>query len=152
MVTEMTFRRNHTGLQGIRQAWRGNGGSAAVQYAHCKQEARMAAKLTYVIEFVADMDRAVKFYKDMLGLAVKFQSPGWSEFATGEVTFALHPASEKNPAGKIEMGFRVPDIQQFHTELTGKGVRFSMPPTKQDFGGTLAQFIDSEGAHVSVGG
>jgi predicted enzyme related to lactoylglutathione lyase len=26
-----------------------------------------------------------------------------------------------------------------------------MPPKKQDFGGVLAQFVDSEGAHCSVG-
>jgi len=36
--------------------------------------------------------------------------------------------------------------------LSGKGVRFPMAPTKQDFGGMLAQFVDSEGAHVSVSG
>lgn len=112
----------------------------------------MTAKLTYVIEFVADMDRAVAFYRDKLGLPLKFQSPGWSEFSTGETSLALHPASERNPAGKVELGFGVPDIQQFHSEMTQKGVQFPMPPKKQDFGGTLAQFVDSEGAYVSVSG
>jgi catechol 2,3-dioxygenase-like lactoylglutathione lyase family enzyme len=33
-------------------------------------------KLNYVIKFVADMDRAVNFYRDVLGLPLKFQSPG----------------------------------------------------------------------------
>ena len=36
----------------------------------------MANKLSYVIKFVADMDRAVAFYRDTLGLPLKFQSPG----------------------------------------------------------------------------
>jgi predicted enzyme related to lactoylglutathione lyase len=36
--------------------------------------------------------------------------------------------------------------------MQSKGVRFPMPPTKQDFGGLLAQFIDSEGAYISVSG
>jgi catechol 2,3-dioxygenase-like lactoylglutathione lyase family enzyme len=54
----------------------------------------MAVKLSYVIEFVADMDRAVKFYRDTMGLPLKFQSPGWSEFATGETTLGLDPASD----------------------------------------------------------
>ena len=112
----------------------------------------MAAKLSYIIEFVADMDRAISFYRDVIGLPLKFQSPGWSEFATGETTLALHPASEKNPAGKVEMGFSVPNLQEFHAVMQGKGVRFSMPPAKQDFGGTLAQFVDSEGAHITVSG
>ncbi|HTM90181.1 MAG TPA: VOC family protein [Terriglobales bacterium] len=112
----------------------------------------MPAKLSYVIEFVGDMDRAVKFYRDVLGLPLKFNSPGWSEFSTGETTLALHPASDRNPPGKVELGFNVPDIQQFHAEMTGKGVQFPMKPTKQDFGGILAQFVDSEGASISVSG
>jgi hypothetical protein len=45
----------------------------------------------------------------------------------------------KNPAGKVELGFTVADVEG------------SMPPKKQDFGGVLAQFVDSEGAHCSVG-
>src|SRR6202030_713876 len=64
-------------------------------------------KLNYVIEFVADMDRAVNFYRDVLGLSLKFQSPGWSEFSTGETSLGLHPTSEKNPAGRIKLGFNV---------------------------------------------
>jgi predicted enzyme related to lactoylglutathione lyase len=52
----------------------------------------------------------------------------------------------------MELGFSVPDLQQFHAEMTGKGVQFPMSPRKQDYGGMLAQFVDSEGAHVSVSG
>ena len=107
-------------------------------------------KLNYVIEFVADMDRAVTFYRDVLGLPLKFQSPGWSEFSTGETSLGLHPASEKNPAGSIELGFSVAKLGKFHQEMSAKGVQFSMPPTKQDFGGILAQFVDSEGRRCSV--
>src|SRR5690348_2553986 len=109
-------------------------------------------KLTYAIHFVTDMDRAVAFYRDTLGLTLKFSSPHWSEFDTGETTLALHPASEKNPPGAVELGFEVPDLAKFHQELSAKGVTFSMPPRKQDFGGMLAQFVDSEGGQVSVSG
>jgi predicted enzyme related to lactoylglutathione lyase len=107
-------------------------------------------KLNYVIKFVAEMDRAVKFYRDVLGFPLKFQSPGWSEFSTGETSLGLHPASEKNPAGSVELGFSVTSLEKFHQEMSARGVQFSMPPTKQDFGGTLAQFLDSEGGPCSV--
>ena len=107
-------------------------------------------KLSYVIKFVSDMDRAVKFYRDVLGLPLKFESPGWSEFATGEITLALHPASAKSPAGAVELGFTVPNLEEVHRNMVGKGVHFTMPPTKQDFGGVLAQFADSEGGYCSV--
>jgi|SRR5271165_740729 len=107
-------------------------------------------KLNYVIKFVADMDRAVKFHRDVLGLALKFQSPGWSEFVTGETSLGLHPASPKNPPGSVELGFKVPNLEKFHQEMTARGVQFNIPPTKQDFGGMLAQFVDSEGGSCSV--
>jgi len=112
----------------------------------------MAGKFSYVIEFVADMGRAVKFYRDVVGLTLKFESPGWSEFQTGETTFALHPASPHNPAGKIELGLMVKDLGQSFEELKRQGVKFLMPPTKQDYGGMLARFEDSEGTAWSLGG
>jgi lactoylglutathione lyase len=111
----------------------------------------MQTHLRYVIKFVADMDKAVKFHRDVLGLTLKFESPGWSEFATGETSLALHPASDNNPAGKVELGFTVADVEAFYRDMSTKGVLFTMPPKKQDFGGVLAQFVDSEGAHCSVG-
>lgn len=108
-------------------------------------------KLSYVIKFVGDMNRAVKFYRDVLGFPLKFESPDWSEFVTGETTLALHAASQKNPAGTVEVGFTVPNVQKFHTEMSAKGVQFTLPPTKQDYGGVLAEFADSEGGSCSVG-
>ena len=100
-----------------------------------------ATQLRYVIKFVADMDKGLKFYRDVVGLTLKFESPGWSEFVTGETTLALHPASDKNPAGKVELGFTVADVEAFYRDMSAKGVMFSMPPKKQDFGGVLAQFV-----------
>jgi uncharacterized glyoxalase superfamily protein PhnB len=94
-------------------------------------------KLNYVIKFAADMDRAVKFYWDVLGFPLKLQSPGWSDLSTGETYLGLHPASEKNPAGSAELRFNVTNLQKVYQERSARGVQFSMPPTKQDFGGTL---------------
>ena len=108
-------------------------------------------RLSYTIKFVSDMKKAVSFYRDLLGLSLKFESPDWSEFATGDTTLALHSASDKNPPGKVELGFTVADVETFYREMTAKRLVFSMPPTKQDFGGMLAQFVDSEGADCSVG-
>lgn len=108
-------------------------------------------KLAYAIKFVADMDRAVAFYRDSMGLALTFASPGWSEFETGETKLALHPASSANPAGTVELGFTVSDLQRFYDEKK-RSVRFTMAPKKQDFGGVLAQFEDSEGGRCSVSG
>ncbi len=42
-------------------------------------------------------------------------------------------------------------VEAFYRDMSAKGVVFSMAPKKQDFGGVLAQFVDSEGADCSVG-
>jgi len=111
----------------------------------------MAVKLGYAIHFVADMDRAVAFYRDTVGLALKFASPGWSEFATGETTLALHPASKENPAGTTHLGLHTDDIAGVHRALSAQRVRFTREPTPEH-GITLAEFVDSEGARVSLSG
>jgi len=111
----------------------------------------MSVKLNYAIKFVADMDQAVSFYHDTLGLPIKFQSPEWSEFVTGETTLALHAASPQHPAGSVELGFGVPDLQAFLADLTANGVTITRPPAAE--GGTLiAQFRDIDGAECSVSG
>jgi catechol 2,3-dioxygenase-like lactoylglutathione lyase family enzyme len=105
----------------------------------------MQSHLTYVMKFVADMDRAVRFYRDTLGLPLKFQSPGWSEFATGEVTFALHPARDGKPAGSVELGFRIEGLEALHAQGGESGLEFA-GPLRREHGILLAQFLDSEGA------
>lgn len=109
----------------------------------------MELKLAYAIHFVANMDRAVAFYRDTLGLKLKFASPEWTEFSTGETTLALHPASAENPAGSTHLGFGASDVHAFHDAMVAAGVRFTLPP-KPLHGTTLAEFVDSEGARCSV--
>ena len=53
------------------------------------------AQLRYVIKVIANEDKAVKFHRDVLGLALKFESPDRASFRPGETTLALHPASER---------------------------------------------------------
>jgi lactoylglutathione lyase len=111
----------------------------------------MTMKLAYAIHYVADMDRAVKFYRDTLGLPLKFASAEWTEFATGPTTLALHLASKENPAGTTHLGLHADDVAGAHGALKGKGVRFTRQPEPLH-GITLAEFVDSEGARVSLSG
>ena len=108
-------------------------------------------KLSYVIKYVADMDRAVAFYTERLGLKLKFKSPGWSELLTGETTIALHQATAEHPAGSAQLGFAVGDLDAFVAEKKALGVEFTAPPT-ETFGTRIAKFKDSDGAECSVSG
>jgi predicted enzyme related to lactoylglutathione lyase len=111
----------------------------------------MTIRLGYAIHFVADMDQAVAFYRDTIGLELRFTSPGWSEFATGATTLALHPASPANPPGITHLGLQADDIAELHRRLMAAGVRFTRAPTPEH-GVTLAEFVDCEGARVSLSG
>lgn len=110
----------------------------------------MAPRLRYVIEYVADMERAVHFYRDLLGLPVRFESPEWTEVSTGEITLALYPSSEVNPPGTLQLGFTAGDLQAACQQLVERGVRFTQPPARADAGPQSAEFLDSEDARCSI--
>ena len=106
-------------------------------------------KVEYAIVFVSDMKKSVAFYRDVLGLPLRFESPGWSEFATEGTTLALHPAG-RIPAGSCQPGFVVEDIQAFHRAAEAKGMKCIEPPKTQDFGGVLAAYADPDGLIISI--
>jgi catechol 2,3-dioxygenase-like lactoylglutathione lyase family enzyme len=91
----------------------------------------MFKKVDDVFFNVDDMDSAVAFYRDKLGLPVKYQSADWVELDAGNVTIALrHHGS--GPEGRPELGvgegativFEVDDIDATKAELEGQGVEF----------------------------
>jgi lactoylglutathione lyase len=120
----------------------------------------MFSKVDYVMVNVADMPRSVAFYRDVLGLRLKFETPGWSEFDTGATTLALHAASpsalsqgaaQAGPtAGTCSLGFSVPNLNATYAELCDRGARFVMPPTDQPTEEIrLAVCLDPDGLAIS---
>jgi catechol 2,3-dioxygenase-like lactoylglutathione lyase family enzyme len=108
-------------------------------------------KLSYAIKYVADMDKAVAFHRDTLGLQLKFASPFWSEFATGETTLALHPATPEHPAGNVQLGYAADNLAEFYGRRDELGLSFTQPPTEMH-GVNIARFRDIDGAETSVSG
>ena len=106
---------------------------------------------------VSTMDRSVAFYRDVIGLQLKFESPGWTEFATDGATWALHPSkepaatdSDSLPAGSCRPGLQVPDLDEFHQKMLAHGVPCVQKPTEV-FGSRVAQYRDLDGLAFSVG-
>ena len=108
-------------------------------------------KIAYIIKYVADMDAAVAFHRDRLGLPLRFASPHWSEFDGGGVTLALHAATPDKPAGSAQIGYHSEDLEAFYAARDQLGVTFTDPPRDQH-GAKIARILDSEGAECSVGG
>jgi lactoylglutathione lyase len=116
-------------------------------------------KLGYAIVFVSNMDRSVAFYRDVLGLPVKFASQEWTELATEGTILALHPAAVPNPdvsppaqppAGRCQLAFLTADLDLFHTQRLAQGVPCLQPP-KVEHGTKLAVYADPDGLPFSIG-
>jgi lactoylglutathione lyase len=106
---------------------------------------------------VSDMERSVRFYRDVLGLKLKFQSPEWTEFDVDSTTLALHGGGKPQPApareqfaGTASIGFNVANLDSTCEELKRKGARMVLPPTEREGEGIkLAVFLDPDGLAVS---
>ena len=116
-------------------------------------------RVNYAIVFVGDMKRSVSFYRDVIGLPLKFESPGWSEFATDGATLALHASEVSNPerddpervpAGRCRPGLSVPNLAEFHNRMVDRNVPCVQQP-KEVFGARVAQYLDPDGLALSVG-
>jgi len=119
----------------------------------------MFNKVDYVMVNVSDMARSIEFYRDVLGLPLRFDSPGWTEFDTGSTTLALHVAGSADGghagksgkvAGTCAIGFSVDNLAATCEELKSRGARFVMEPTEQPNEGIrLAVCLDPDGLAVS---
>ena len=115
-------------------------------------------RVKYSIIFVSDMSRSVVFYRDIIGMPLKFESPGWTEFNTDGATWALHKSDSPadNPdgqqsesAGQCRPGFQVLDLNEFHTRMVENNVPCAQEPT-ETFGARIAQYVDPDGLVFSV--
>jgi lactoylglutathione lyase len=120
----------------------------------------MFRQVDYVMIVVSDMSKSVAFYRDKLGLPLKFESPEWTEFQTGATILALHGGGiAKNPAnredsskaaGTCSIGFNVENLDKTYTDLKEKGIFFVLPPTQREGEGIrLAVCVDPDGLPVS---
>jgi len=87
-------------------------------------------ELAQVTNVVHDVERAVRFHRDTLGLPLLFQAPpSLAFFQVGSVRLMLSPPenAEQDHPGSV-LYLRVKDIESVHRTLTGKGVRFVDQP------------------------
>jgi len=70
------------------------------------------------------MERAVAFYRDVLGLSLlRRDGNEWAEFDAGPVRLALHGADDR-PSASGTAVFRVEDLDRVRRDLEGRGVGF----------------------------
>lgn len=115
-------------------------------------------RVSYAIVFVGDMKRSIAFYRDIVGLPLKFETTHWTEFATEGATLALHAAEapagpaddpHKTPPARCRPGLSVANLDVFHQRMIEKNVKCVQAP-KAVFGVRIAQYLDPDGLGISV--
>ena len=113
------------------------------------------SRLAQVALHVRDLDRAVAFYRDTLGVPFLFQAPPrMAFFDCGGVRLLLGEPEPGQAARGGYLYFVADDIQTEHARLAAAGVAFRSPPTMiaklPDREVWLAEFDDGEGNALAL--
>ena len=108
--------------------------------------------------FCYDFSKCLSFYKDTIGLPLKFgnQDKGWAEFDVGGLSLAIEELDTDDQksislVGRfIGLSLEVDDITKVYEELKIKGVEFTSAPEQQPWGGILAHFKDPAGNIITL--
>ena len=103
-----------------------------------------------VFYYVSDLDRAVRFYQDVLGFKVTSHD-FVTRFDVGGILFELVPTADAKRyqgGGNARLCLSTPDIDAAVTELRKKGVKASDVQPKQN--GFLASFPDPDGNEICL--
>ena len=77
---------------------------------------------------VGDLERAVVFYRDTLGLPLLFQVPNMAFFDCGGIRLMLGPAEKPGQIFSSVIYYKVDQIQQACEILSSRGVEFEAKP------------------------
>lgn len=86
------------------------------------------SKVTNIYYVVPDMDAALAFYRDTLGLAVKFQDGDkWTQFDVGgtQVALATPAPGQVDPGQNATVVLQVDDLIATRADLTARGIAVS---------------------------
>ncbi len=118
----------------------------------------LATRLWTVAIPVSDFEKALAFYRDLLGFKVQLDGRffNWMELGPDEPASKIglyedgRASGGRKPGVPTGIAFDTGDIHEFHEQLSAKGVHFTLPPTKQEWGGVLADFTDFDGNLLEV--
>ena len=81
--------------------------------------------IDHVYHWTRDMERAVTFYRDVLGLPLANRAGNeWAEFQAGPVRLALHGTEEPSLPASGTVVFKVNDLDEARWALQQRGVVF----------------------------
>ena len=109
--------------------------------------------LDHVYYWTSDMERAVRFYRDVVGLTLlRREGDSWALFEAAGPRFALHGLVEGHAvsSGGATAVFEVEDLDRARLTLEGRGVRFHEHAGEVPGYARFASFSDPDGNTVQV--
>jgi len=108
--------------------------------------------LDHVWFWVSDLDRAVSFYRDAVGLPlVRRDGDEWAELDAGGVRLGLHGTGERRelPEGGTVV-LRVDDLDLARTSFEERGIRFDEHVGEVEGRARFASFADPDGNRLQL--
>jgi len=103
-------------------------------------------KLSSIAIVVSDAKKSAKWYKEKLGLQIRDQEGHWITVSPKDSTVVFHLCEGFYPLepGNSGISFVSKDVAKDQKALEAKGVKFTTPTTKEDWG-IYAMFADPDG-------
>ena len=94
---------------------------------------------------VQDIERATRFYRDILGFTIQEEQEDWVVFNEGVgLQVSPEPLPEVNlNVNSVQIALTVDDVEAAYAELVKMGVAFFLPPMESG-GMVFAAFRDTE--------
>ncbi len=102
-------------------------------------------RFTICVLHVPDMDRALAFYRDTLGLPVRYAFDEYVEFDLSPATLALHHAQPEQATRHAGLFLVVEDVDALDARLRVQGLVPQQPLANQDFGYRTVMYTDPFG-------
>jgi catechol 2,3-dioxygenase-like lactoylglutathione lyase family enzyme len=114
--------------------------------------------LDYTILVVDDLDTALAFYTDALGLPLGHRSGPYAQLDTGSCHLGLYERAAMaetlgvgdTDVAPFEIGFKVDDVDGAYGELIDRGATPVVPPTDRPWGQRTAYIRDPDGHLVEL--
>jgi len=101
---------------------------------------------------VSDLEQAVRFYEDTLGLTKKYQFRDYAGFDCGGVEIGLKTwgGMERPRQGEPSVDLAVDNLDDTYERLAAKGVKFTKEPEDVQWGARIALFDDPDGNSLQL--
>jgi len=112
--------------------------------------------------FVDDVERSIRFYRDVIGMEQVRSSPEYNEFHLGEAEISICPFDDLRDGhylrevpndrlgNRVEFCLQVSNLEEVYERVKQLGVAIRDPLQKRPWGATDFRIIDPNGAYLRI--